>query len=89
MSNYNFYDNNLELEPYEQEEEKQTESNLVSDKIKLFDFENRVQDFKTDLKKLNLELNSSELSNNPELDPDAFERKFIKSISKNKYNTAK
>lgn len=87
MSNFNFYDNNLELESYEQNVENQTESNSVSDKIKLFDFKNKVEDFKIDLKKLNSNLNFVDMDNNSELEPDAFEKKFIKSISKkNKYN---
>ncbi len=84
MLDFNFYDNNLELESYEKNTESNYESNSVSDKIKLFDFKNRVQDFKTELKKINSELNSSDLENNPELDLDAFERKFIKLISKKK-----
>ncbi len=66
MESSDLYNNNLDFESYELSRPK-TSSNITSDsmtdKLKLFDFEESAKNFKSNLEKTNDELNKSDSNN--------------------------
>ncbi len=66
MESSDLYNNNLDFESYELFEPK-ISSNITSDsmtdKLKLFDFEESAKNFKSNLEKTNDELNKSDSNN--------------------------